>query len=135
MVAPASYGWNHALVAAVADTASVDVPAPDINDDVDETTVSVAVDGDLLGDEDFDFVFDIPGKKVTVINTSGEEWEEQSNLYVSAQRAPLTGENIGGDTSALEARIVTLEGQVANHETRIAALEAAGAPVARSQRK
>jgi len=131
MVAPASYGWNVALHEAVPDGGTVDVPAHDLNDQVDQESVELAVDSDVIPEDEFDATFDVANEIVTVTNMTGDTWDEQSNVYVSARRKPLTGENIGGgDTSALEARIGTLEGQVAtmsaqldNHEARISALE------------
>ena len=130
MVAPASYGWNTALVEAVANGETVDVPAHDINDNVDQNTVEVALDGDVLADDEFDISFDVAGKKVVVTNLSTEEWDAQSNLYVSCSRKALAGS--GGEAgAALEARIAALEAQGQDHETRIAALEAAEAPAAR----
>jgi hypothetical protein len=135
MVAPASYGWNLTLHEAVPDGGTVDIPAHDINENVDQESVELAVDGDVIAEDEFEAAFDVASEIVTITNMTGEAWDEQSNVYVSARRKPLTGENIGGDTSALEARIGTLEGQVAtmsaqldNHEARISALET---PVAR----
>jgi len=137
MVAPASYGWSLALVEAMPNMGTVDVPAHDINENVDEDSAELAVDGDVIANSECEIAFDIPNKRVTVTNLTGEEWEAQSNLYVSARRTPITGANVGGDTEALEARIATLEGQVTDlsgqvvdlsgqlddHEGRISALE------------
>ena len=106
MVAPASYGWNVALHEAVPDGGTVDVPAHDLNDQVDQESVELAVDSDVIPEDEFDATFDVANEIVTVTNMTGDTWDEQSNVYVSARRKPLTGENIGGgDTSALEARI------------------------------
>ena len=123
MVAPASYGWNHALIEKVPHAGTVDVPAPDINDNVDQDSAELAVDGDLIPDDRFEITFDIAGKKVTVTNLTTRDWEEQSNVYVSAQRTGLGG----GDFAALDS-------QVQDHEARIAALEAAGAPAGARRR-
>ena len=128
MVAPASYGWNTALVEAVANGETVDVPAHDINDNVDQDSAEVALDGDVLTDSEYDISFDVAGKKVVVTNLSEEEWDAQSNLYVSCSRKALAG---SGEAGGLEARIAALEAQGQDHETRIAALEAVEAPVAR----
>jgi hypothetical protein len=129
MAAPASYGWNLALIEPVPHAGTCEVPAHDINDNVDQQSAEVAVDGDVIPEDEFDIAFDIANQKVTVTNLTGETWDEQSNVYVSAQRTPILG---SGAIEGNEARIATLEGQVADlstqlddHEARLSALEAA----------
>jgi hypothetical protein len=124
MVAPASYGWSLALTEAVPDLGTVDVPAHDINDNVDQDSAQLAVDGDVISEFECAFAFDVPGKKVTVTNQTGEEWEAQSNLYVSAQRKPVTGAGIGGGGEDLTPRVEALETQLADLTPRVTTLEA-----------
>jgi hypothetical protein len=120
MAAPASYGWNLALITPVPHAGTCEVPAPDIHDNVDQESAELAVDGDVIPEDQFDIVFDIPNYKVTVTNLTGVTWQEQSNVYVSAQRTGLSGE-------ALE----DMSAQLDDHEARISALETAAPPAAR----
>ena len=124
MVAPASYGWSLALVEAVPDLGTVEIPAHDINDNVDQDSAQLAVDGDVINEFECAFAFDIPGKTVTVTNQTGEEWEAQSNLYVSAQRKPITGAGIGGGGEDLTPRVEALESQVTDLSAQVADLSA-----------
>jgi len=125
-----------ALVEEVLDLGTVDVPAHDINDNVDQDSAQLAVDGDVIPEDKFDITFDIPNKTVTVTNQTGEDWEAQSNLYVSARRKPVTGAGIGGGedltprveeletrVTALEGLVADLSGQLDDHEARLSALE------------
>lgn len=132
MAAPASYGWNLALVEAVPHAGTCEVPAPDINDNVDQESAELAVDGDVIPELEWDIVFDIPNQKVTITNLTGDTWDEQSNVYVSAQRTPLLGtggaEEIESRIQALESQVAGLSAQFDDHEARITALEN---PVAR----
>jgi hypothetical protein len=120
MAAPASYGWNVALITPVSHTETVVVPAPDINDNVDQDSAELAVDGNVIPEDKFDIVFDIPNAQVIVTNLTTKEWHAQSNVYVSAQRISLSGGTLEGMSQQLD-----------DHEARISALEAASAPAAR----
>src|SRR5436853_526184 len=102
MAAPASYGWNLALITPVPHAGTVEVPAPDINDNVDQDSAELAVDGDVIPENQFDIVFDIPNYKVTVTNLTGVTWQEQSNVYISAQRTGITAGTIEDHFSDLE---------------------------------
>jgi hypothetical protein len=122
MAAPASYGWNLALVTPVPHAGTCEVPAPDINDNVDQESAELAVDGYLVPEDQFDIVFDIPNQKVTITNLTTHTWDEQSNVYVSAQRTALSGEGLEGISAQLD-----------DHEARISALEAAAPLEARKR--
>lgn len=142
MAAPASYGWNLALITPVPHAGTCEVPAPDIHDNVDQNSAELAVDGDVIPEDQFDIAFDIPNQKVTVTNLTGQTWNEQANVYVSAQRTGLSGEGISSiedhfsdledEVGALDDRVTTLSTQLDDHEARISALEtAADTPAAR----
>ena len=139
MAAPASYGWNLALVTPVPHAGTCEVPAPDINDNVDQESAELAVDGDVIPKDQFSIVFDIPNYKVTVTNLTGVTWQEQSNVYISAQRTGITAgtiedhfSDLEDEVGALDDRVTTLSTQLDDHEARISALEtAADTPAAR----
>jgi len=134
MVAPASYGWNLSLTEAVGNGETVDVPAHDINDNVDQESVELAVDGDVIPKDEFSVVFNVAAQLVTVTNLTGSDWDEQSNVYVSAQRKGLTGGAAGSieeHFSDLEDEVGALEDRVTTLEDRVTALE--GAPASRQR--
>jgi hypothetical protein len=111
----ASYGWTHVLTEEVANLGTVSVPAPGIgNPDCDHDNMELAVDSVEVDLDDFTADEDIANNAVIVENETGEAWPEGATLYVYAP---------GKSASA---GLVGLAAQVADHETRITALE--GAP-------
>jgi hypothetical protein len=108
----ASYGWTHVLTEEVPNAETVDVPAPGVgNPDCDHDNMELAVDGVEVDLDDFTADEDVDNNTVTVTNDTGNTWPEGATLYVYAP----------GKTAA--AGLVQLAAQVADHETRIAALE------------
>ena len=112
-MAQKSFGWGVTLNAMVPEDAFVVIPTPGfVEGQVDTANAEVAYDGYLLMEGQFELDWQSDGSGVNVSNRTAHVWEINKGLYVSCPRVPI-------DASSLEEINATL----ADHETRIAALE------------
>jgi len=107
----ASYGWTQKLEAPVLNGNDIEVATPGVNNmDCDPTAIEIAVDGREILAGDFTAV--AGDDVVTVTNSTETVWAAGVEIYVYAPSKALTGE-----------AAADLAATVADHETRIAALE------------
>jgi hypothetical protein len=119
----AGYGWKYKLIGPVEVGEVLDMPAPGAsNPDCDLATATAAVGGTELKEGEFSVAIGTAVEDVDWIgltNSTEIEWPEGAEAYVGVAGPQLS-----------DARDMLLD-----HETRIAALEAAGAPASSSRRK
>jgi hypothetical protein len=108
-----TYGWGVTLSEMIEDSETVEIPTPDFDAAlVDTAKAEVAYGGYLLTSDQFTLEWAADGSKVVVTNDSDHTWEVNQGVYVSCPRLAPDIESIEDVTNAL-----------ADHETRIAALE------------
>jgi len=133
-----SWSWSLALTAAVADQATVEVPTPGYDAErTDTSSVQLAVGAQVVDDERFDIAFN--GDAATLTNLSGQEWPAGATVYVYVEAQGID-DIANGDLAAMQAEIDALKAEdeaqaseIADLQTRVAALEAVATGVTAKQ--
>lgn len=124
-----SYAWSYRLSTTVETDETVDVPTPGFkNPEKYGIEHAEVVYGDVLDADEYELAWAEDFSFVTVTNLTDEDWQPSHTLYVTVPGKTLDDGDAGGSFEALEARVSALETTVADHETRIAALESAAPP-------
>jgi hypothetical protein len=146
---PKSASWSVILTTAVADGASVEVPTPGLDlAAIDPESAQLAVDNDVVPMPDKATVDYGDGSKATITNLTGEEWPSGVTVYLYVEAAGL-GEDfqltftemqaqIDANTAAVAALQPAVDknvADIADLQTRVAALEAAAPPATMSASK
>lgn len=119
-----SYAWSYRLSATVETDETVDVPTPGFkNPENYDTEHAEVVYGDVLQSDEYALAWAEDFTSVTVTNLTDEDWQPSHTLYVTVPGKNVGEGDAGGSFEALEARVSALETTVADHETRITALE------------
>lgn len=113
-----SYAWAHQLTAPVAKDETVEVATPGFEnpDNYDTSKTEIVYVSTVLRWEQVHVSWDMNHSKVTLKNLAEAPWEFGNSLYVTVPGVPFDADNV-------EASFTTLQAQVADHETRITALE------------
>jgi hypothetical protein len=142
-----SWSWSLILPAAVADQGSVDVPTPDYDEArVDPDSAELAIGNDVV-DVPEKATVEFGGASVTVTNLTGAEWTQGETVYVYAEaKTPDAGgleEELTGMQDEIDANAAAITAlqpvvdktvtDIADLETRVAALEAAAPAAARKK--
>lgn len=121
-----SYAWSHRLNDVVAPGANVTVQTPGFEMTENCEEAQIGLDGKVLKDEEFSLDWADDHSSIVVTNESDTDWQPAQTLYVTVPSMALDPDNVGDNLNALEDRVSSLETQVDDHETRIAALEGGG---------
>ena len=105
-------------------TIAITSPGIDTDTTIDRAKAEVAANGKVYHAPDVQVAL-VPDT-INVTNNSGETWPQHSEVFVCAPRFPPA--DPFSQIEALDAKVTALEATTADHEARIAALEAA-APV------
>lgn len=125
MANPKSYAWSQQLsaVVAVGEEAEVNTPGIVTAEDYKTDEVEVVHQGQVLLPEQFEAVWEEDWTHIHITNNTANDWQPGETIYVTLSGIPFDPADIEQSFTALDARVATVEGQVDDLETRVAALE------------